>query len=548
MLPDMAGAARRGARSFSSFTPGQKAVTLAAIVGIVVGAVFLNRWVTKPTMVPLFSGLATSDASAIVDKLNSSGTPYELTDGGNTILVPAKTVYATRLAMSGQGLPAGSNDSYALVDKQGITTSSKQQDLAIRRSLENELDKTIASLDGVEAAVVHLAVPEKDVFSKETDRSTAAVLVKTTPGKELTSQEIQSITNLVSSSVPGLKPEDVTISDATGRVLSSTATGGGGSADARAQSTQEFESRVSGDLQTMLDKVVGPGHAVVQLTADLDFDKTDTTTRSYQGSAKTPPLAVTSNEETWTGNGGSAATGVLGPDNVGATPAPAATGAGATSAAAAAANKYAKKSSTVNNALTEINEKRTSAPGAVKKLSVAVLLDTRTAGTVDVAQVRSLVSSAVGLDATRKDQIQVTRLPFDQGAATSAAKELADQKKGAAAAAQTSLIKNAALGLLVFAVVVFALLSGRRRKGQGSLSNDERLQIEQLQRTLEIDGARRTELESGGGHAVAAIEAAPVDPHAELVALARSEIGELVQAQPAEVAQLLRGWLADRRG
>lgn len=545
MLPKIAGAARRGARSFGQFTPGQKAVTLAAIIGIVVGAVFLNRWVTKPTMVPLFSGLATSDASAIVDKLNSAGTPYQLTDGGNTILVPATTVYATRLAMSGAGLPAGSNDSYALVDKQGITTSSKQQDLAIRRSLENELDKTIASIDGVQAAVVHLAVPEKDVFSKETDRSTAAVLVKTAIGKDLTGQQVQSVTNLVSASVPGLKPEDVTISDATGRVLSSSTTGGGsGSADARAQATQEFESRVSGDLQTMLDKVVGPGHAVVQLTADLDFDKTDTTTRSYQGTPTTPPLAQTSNEETWTGSGGSAASGVLGPDN---NPAPITTPTPATAAgAAAAANKYSKKSSTVNNALTQVDEKRTSAPGAVKKLSVAVLLDTRTAGTVDVAQVRSLVSSAVGVDAARKDQVQVTRLPFDQGAAKAAAKELADQKKGEAAAAKTGLVKSAALGLLVLAIVVFALLSGRRRKGQGSLSNDERLQIEQLQRTLEIDGARRGELESSGP-AMAAIEAAPADPHADLVAMARSEIGELVQAQPAEVAQLLRGWLADRR-
>jgi flagellar M-ring protein FliF len=174
------------------------------------------------------------------------------------------------------------------------------------------------------------------------------------------------------------------------------------------------------------------------------------------------------------------------------------------------------------------------------------LLDAKTAGTVNPAQIKALIGSAVGLDATRGDTVVVDRLPFDASAAKQAKSELADEKKANAALAQTSLIKRGALGLLVLLVLLYAWLSGRKKRKRGSLTPDERIQIEALQRSLDAQPDRLA-LESGQS-TLPALAAAVPDPRAELAAAARSDIGELVKAQPEEVAQLLRGWLADRRG
>jgi flagellar M-ring protein FliF len=528
----------RGIRTFSSFTVGQKIVTLLALVSLVVGGVVFGRWATTPAYAPLFTNLAASDASAIVDQLNSSGTKYQLADGGSTILVPQQQVYDTRLAVSGKGLtPSADSSGWGLLDKQGVTASKFQQQVAYRRALEGELKKTIEGIDGVTAAVVHLAIPEKDVFTKETDKAKASVLIDTTAGRGMTPAQVQAVVNLIASSVEGMDPENVTVADSTGRVLSASADGSAGAAaDSRSQQTRDYETRVASSLQAMVDRVVGSGHSEVRLTADLDFDQTRTTTERFTDSA-TKPIAGSSTTETYTGGGAGTGgvlggTGVLGPDNIQVP-----VGAGRT-------GDYSKTSTTNNNALDRVVEERKSAPGAVRKLNVAVLLDERTAGTVDPAQIEALVTSAVGLDPTRGDTVVVDRLPFDDRAEQAANEELAAEKEANAAAARMSLYKTAGLALLVVLVLGYAVLAGRKRKNRGALSSDERLQIEALQRSLE-EQAERTGLE--GSSAMAALEPAPIDPRDELAAVARSDIGELVKAQPEEVAQLLRGWLADRR-
>lgn len=236
----------RARDTWASFTTGQKTVTVLITAALLVGAVMLVRWTSAASYAPLFNNLPPADASAIVDKLSADGVPYELTDGGATILVPQEQVYDLRLQMSGQGLPSGGTDGYALLDAQGLTTSEFQQQVGYQRALEGELRKTIESIDGVEAASVHLAIPTRDVFATEQDKPTASVLVTTRPGASIASGQVAAIVNLVAASVAGMDPTDVTVADSTGRVLSVAGQPGGLAAgDQRAQQTADFEARTA---------------------------------------------------------------------------------------------------------------------------------------------------------------------------------------------------------------------------------------------------------------------------------------------------------------
>src|SRR3712207_6298167 len=246
---------RRLGSTFGSFTPGQKAVTLLGIVALAVGGVFFANWAFQPAAAPPFRNLSGQDASAMVEELSASGVPYELADGGATVLVPQDQVYDMRLKMSGQGLPAQADTGYALLDKQGITTSEFMQKVGYQRALEGELGKTIKSIEGVKAATVHLVIPQKDIFSDDEKHPTASVLVASQAGKELDNQQVQAIVHLVASSVEGLDPDQVTVAGADGTVLSTGDGKGltGGAGDVRSQQTQQFETRMNTALQAMLE-------------------------------------------------------------------------------------------------------------------------------------------------------------------------------------------------------------------------------------------------------------------------------------------------------
>src|SRR5215213_2356013 len=167
MKSALAGTMERARSTFSTVSLGQKVVIGLLLVGLLLGGVFFFRWITAPTQAPLFSNLASTDASAIVDELNAAGVSYELTDGGQTIMVANDQVYDLRLSMSGKGLPAGNDTGYALLDEQGITTSEFQQQVTYQRALQDELSATLESLEGVRTAVVHVALPEEEVFASD---------------------------------------------------------------------------------------------------------------------------------------------------------------------------------------------------------------------------------------------------------------------------------------------------------------------------------------------------------------------------------------------
>jgi flagellar M-ring protein FliF len=527
---------RRITDAFKSFTPGQKAVTITAVIALVIGGYFFATWASKPSYSILFNNLSTKDASAITESLQKSGTKFELANDGQTILVPQDQVNQLRLSLSGQGLPGDAGTGYSLLDQQGITTSDFMQHTNYQRALEGELAKTIGSIEGVEAATVHLVLPQKDVFADNQDQPTASVLVASSPTQPLSGQQVQAIVHLVASSVEGLDPTQVTVAGADGKILSTgggadVGTGGDNSTDAQ---TVAYQNRMNTSLQSMLDNVVGPGHAVVTTTATLDFDQTSTTSKSYQQDPSLPATSEQNSREAYNGSGNCNG-GVLGPDNI------AGPGCNSAGSSSSGPGQYENSTTTRNNALNEVNKVSKSAPGSIKNLHVAVLLDSTTAGSVDPTQIQQLLSSAVGIDPTRGDTIAVSAMPFDTSAAKDAQNALTASATAAKAAKQTSLIKTGALAAVVLALMFVAWRATKRSKKRKGLTGEERRHLEDMQAALEAQ--RLAELNA----AIPAqmIEAGP-DMSAELEAREERvrEIEQMVKDQPEEMATLLRGWLA----
>jgi flagellar M-ring protein FliF len=525
---------RKVGDTFKSFTPGQKAVTILAVLALAIGGYFFATWASKPSYAPLFSNLSSKDASAIVESLQGTGTDYELANGGATIMVPKDKVYDLRLQLSGEGLPGESDTGYALLDEQGITTSDFMQHTNYQRALEGELSNTIKSIDGVEAATVHLVIPQKDVFADDQDKTTASVLVQSSAAKPLSGEQVEAVVHLVASSVEGLDPTQVTVAGADGKILSAgggaaIATGGDSGADSQ---TAAFQTRLSSSLQNMLDNVVGPGHAVVTTTAELDFDQAQTKTESYSSDPAVAALSESIQREAYNG-GKNGAAGVLGPDNVQVPNGTSTSGTG----------QYENSNTVRNNAVNKVTEDRNKAPGAIKRLNVAVLLDSTTAGTVDSAQVQQLVSVAAGIDPTRGDSVAVAAMPFDTTAAEAAKNALAQTAVIEQAARQNTLLKTAGLVLVVLILLFLAWRASRRAKKRKSLNPAELAHLEQMQAALEQQ--RLGELNAaipGSGRAIEALSREDENREER-----QREIERMVEDQPEEMATLLRGWLGAGR-
>jgi flagellar M-ring protein FliF len=502
--------------SFRAFSAGQKAVTVAAALGLVVGAFMLLSWHSSPTYAPLFTNLAPADASSIVDKLNSDGVPYQLSAAGTEVLVPQSQVYSERIALSAAGLPNSSQTGYSLLDKEGVTTSQFQQQVDYQRAIEGELGKTIQSISGVNAATVHLAIPQQDVFNDGSQKPTAAVMLTTAPGTTLNSSQVQSVVYLVSSSVPGMSADNVTVSDSAGNVLAAPGSGITSLTGANTQSqlTQTYDNQVATQLQAMLDKAIGPGNAMVNVNAALDFSKTSTTQRTYIYSNKAPPVSKQTSTEKYTGTG-QIPGGTAGADTTGTS------GGGK--------GKYINKTATVNPALGTKSVTTDAPPGQVKNLAVAVLLNKSVKG-LNVNAISSLVKSGVGFSTTRGDTLSVQAIPFNtaalkaQTAAATAAQTAA--ASSAAHAHLMSMIKQGALGLLIVGLAVGTWFASRKRRAAAPEPNDDVLGLD------EFDLA----------------------PHPTTVAptltadfndanTRRRVLADVVDNRPADAARVLSGWL-----
>jgi flagellar M-ring protein FliF len=545
MALDLEQVRTKAGRVYEGFTPGQRTVTVLAIVGILLGGVMFTRWAATPTMAPLFTGLGAQDAASITEALTAKGVRYQLTDGGASVMVPSKDVYQLRVGLSAEGLPAGDTVGYALLEEQGITTSEFKQRIDYQRALEGELSKTISAIEGVEAATVHVVMPKDDLFTDDDKHPTASVLVKTKAGQTLAPQQVQAVVHLVASSVEGLLPTQVTLADDKGTVLSAPGEDGEtiAAGDTRNQQTREFERELSKSVEGMLSQVVGASGAVVEVRAQLNFDKRARVTERFD--RRGVPLTNSTVRETYTGTPMGIG-GVLGPD-------------GTPAVAEGGGTDYEKRQRDQQFAVGKVTEEIKTAPGDVERLSVAVLLDDGAPAEYGTGEIEALVTAAAGLDPERGDTIQVSRIAFDRSADAAAQEELERAAAEARQAEMMGLIRTGVIVFVILLVLALAYLSMRR----ATKPKAEAVDIKRLQPLLDaqeeeerraLDELKLLELErelASANDTIALDQGATsgleLPPEVTERMQSHEEIAELIDNQPDEVAALLRGWLADRR-
>jgi flagellar M-ring protein FliF len=543
-----------GAR-IKAFTVAQRTLAILAIAILVLGGVFLTSYLTKPTYTPLFTGLAATDASAVVSQLQTDGVQYQLSDGGSTILVPNSAVYSERLKVAAAGLPADNTQGYALLDQMGVTSSEFQQNVTYKRAIEGELAKTIEAMDGVKTASVQLAIPQETVFSDDKKDPTASVFVAEMPGVTLASSQVEAIVHLTSASIEGMKATDVSVVDASGNVLSTV---GGGTTGSSSQQQSAYQTQVQSNVQAMLDKVVGPGNSTVVVAADMSQNSGTKVTESYStptGGAE--PLSETSTKETYGGSGAGSSTGttgVLGPDNI------AVPSGSATTGASGSGSGYDNESSTKNNAVDKTTESTTIPSGTLTKQTVSVAINSKVASKLNLGNINDLVAKAAGIDPTRGDSLSVQTVDFNSAGASQAKAALAAADAQAAAAGRMQLIKTGIIAAAIGIPLILALFLLTRR---GRRPEREDIDLGELrasnaaseagtwpgspQMSLDDVEARRL-LESGGGPQTApTVQLPSLGEEGQTMERKRAEIDALAGSDPDRTAELLRGLLDDRQ-
>lgn len=543
MPPQIAAMFRRLGAGLKGFSTGQRTVALIGTAVLVLGVVALSAWLSKPALTPLFSGLKDVDANSIVEQLRKDGVPYELSDGGSTILVPQDKVYDERLKAAAAGLPTAAATGYSLLDKLGVTSSEFQQSVTYKRALEGELASTITAMDGVKAAAVRLAIPEKSVFVAKTPDTTASVFLETAPGTTLSGDKVQAIVHLTSAAIENLKPGNVSVVDSQGNVLSAV---GGGSAGSSSKQAAEYQQRTSDAVRAVLDRVVGPGNSTVAVAADVTGESAQQKSETFSNAANALPLSESTKTEKYTGTGGGAS-GVLGPDNVAV---PGGTGGD---------GSFDSSTSTKNNAVNKVTEDRVIPPGAVKRQTVSVAVNEAPAKGLNLQTLTALVTSAAGIDAARGDVVTVEAVPFSTAAADQAAASLEAAKADAEAKKQSDLLNTLIIaGTVLLAVLILILavvLTLRRRQKREPVDLGEGFErnVPSRQYPTALDPALATN----------AIQMAPLPP-AQLppgsptpqlpgaaamdAELRRNQIEAMVAADPEKTAEYLRSLMDDRQG
>jgi flagellar M-ring protein FliF len=403
----------------------KKMVLLCVVIFTITSLILLFSWLQKADYQILYSNLSDEDAGLIIEKLKGQKIPYKTSAGG--IMVPSDKVYELRLQMASQGLPQGGNVGFELFDKANFTMTDFVQKLNYRRALQGELARTIISLSEVEQSRVHLAVPEKSLFAKEDERPKASVLVKLKQGRSLSQSQIQGIRYLVSSSVEGLNPKDVSIVDQQGEMLTEEAGDDTiGMSKDQLEYQRNFEKEMENRIIGILEPVVGKGKARAKVTATLDFTKIEKTEERFDPDSQVVRSEQKNMEKSLTGTTG----GVPGvSSNL-----PGKTG----TQVASNHGQTEKKNEVINYEISKITSHVINTPGELKRISAAVLVDgtyTAQKGSKekqytprteeDLKQFEDMVKKAIGFTTDRGDEVKVVNMPFE---ATSQ-EELAEPKK-----------------------------------------------------------------------------------------------------------------------
>lgn len=415
----------------------RRSLPMILMVGLIASAALAWFMLSTPTQKTLFTGLPDSDKAQVMAALKTGGITGRIDESTDALTVNEDDYSKARMLLAGQGLPKAAPGGYAILDNLPMGVSRAVEGERLRQARETELARSIQDIDAVAEARVHLAVPENTVFVRDNAAPSASVIVKLQAGRALSDAQVSSIVNLVASSVPGMKPDDVTIVDQMGALLSKPGAGSD-SNDAAVRYQRQVEQKYREQLNQLLTPLVGAGNFTAEVTADVNLDDTSSTRESYDKSG-----ALRAEQGNWTNKDAPSAQapgGIPGalsntpppPTTVATptptpTPAPAATPAAGTAAAPAAAAgaasspvmpDTAKASDSYARAYDlgrEVSVTR-NAPGALRRLSVAVVLrdveGSKPRSPVEMQQITQLVNSAVGANAARGDQVTVISRRF----------------------------------------------------------------------------------------------------------------------------------------
>ncbi|MEA2931127.1 MAG: flagellar M-ring protein FliF, partial [Hyphomicrobiales bacterium] len=391
------------------------AVTVALVA--VFGFIILR--VTAPQMAPVFTDLTAEDSAAVVKDLERQGIAYELKNDGAIIMVPRDRLTRVRMKLAESGLPKGGGVGYEIFDKSDtLGATSFVQNINHLRALEGELVRTIKALDRVQAARVHLVLPERPLFSRDKIVPSASIVLRVRGALE--AAQVRAIRHLVASAVNGLKPQRVSIVDESGRLLADgmTATDStheGASEDRRTA----YEQRLRQQIESVVSSVVGPGRARVQLSADFDFNRITETFDRFDPEGRVLRSSQTREESSGTANSESPVT--VGTELPGATP---------PQGNPTPRDNSRKSEEIVNYEISRTTKTEVTEGGRIKRVSAAVLVDGsytkndkgettyQPRAKEELDRIAALVRTAIGFDQKRGDQVEIVNLRFADAPAT----------------------------------------------------------------------------------------------------------------------------------
>lgn len=412
--------------------PAQRKLLLGAgLAGLAAIVVALSMWSSRPDYKVLYANLSDKDGGAIITQLSQMNVPYKHADGGAAILVPANRVHDVRLKLASAGLPKGSTVGFELMDNARFGITQFQERLTFQRGLEGELTRSIEALAAVSNARVHLALPNQNGFFREQQKPSASVLVQLHPGRSLDRAQIAGIVHLVSSSVPELAPKAVSIVDQNGTLLTESPDAKTQGLDAnQLQYVAQIEATLTRRITDILEPVVGRDNLRAQVTAEVDFSQSESTSEQFRPNQGNEPAAVRSMQSLESTQADAATpTGVPGaatnqppvpaqaPINGPAQALQAANGAGA-------GNTQMRREAVTNYEVDKTVRVTRNATGTVKRLSAAVVVNHRSQTDArgrttqvplseeELTKLTTLVRESMGFSADRGDSLQVINAPF----------------------------------------------------------------------------------------------------------------------------------------
>ena len=475
-----------------------------------------------------FTNLSAEDSSEAAAQLKAAKIPFRMEAGGTALAVPATQVYDARLMLAAMGLPRGGGVGFEIFDRGDLGVSEFTQHVNLRRATEGELARTIGRLASVRSARVHITMPEKGLYRDDDHKAAAAVVLNLQPGRTMSEKELQGVRHLVASAVTGLNADSITVVDGSGTVLA-----GDSSADSKAATQQhDMERSLEQRIIDLLEPAVGPGAVVAKVTAAFDNADVETTADAYDPDGTAVRSEHKSNEQT--NQEGPGAAGVAGA----AANQP---GAGVPGGGGSTRGMTQREEETRNYEITKTVTHTVARGPRLKKLSVAVLLDApggKPRPEADMKRLEELSKSAVGFDAARGDQFQISSTAFTN--------KLAGDAEGIKEMwwmSPRAFRLGEILGGFVLFFLVGAALMRMRRPAPAApqlTAMQSTAMLKPGAKVAELEAAMdRAALPAGPGGSAGQVALPGMDPAQQV----RDRARELAQTDPQRAAHIVRAWI-----